>query len=117
MPSLRTTETGTNMTTRQSIQPEDAVHVGAHRALCEQWAIVDLFSLTAKVTAVTAVFPCTGQSRFLLSPKTQITNEPNLCFTLKMSDCCLNLLFLPCGHMLPWRWVVFRVVTGKLTYD
>ena len=27
----------------------------------------------------------------------------------------LNLLFLPCGHMLPWWWVVFRVVMGKPT--
>ena len=34
-----------------------------------------------------------------------------------MPDCCLNLLFLPCcGHMLPRQQVVFRVVTGKLTY-
>jgi len=26
------------------------------------------------------------------------------------------LLDLPCRHMLPWWWVVFGVVTGKLTY-
>ena len=25
----------------------------------------------------------------------------------------LNLLFLLYGHMLPWWWVVFRVVTGS----
>ena len=28
----------------------------------------------------------------------------------------LNLLSLPCGRMLPRWWVVFRVVTGKLSY-
>ena len=50
--------------------------------------------------------------RFLRSPKTQIT----LCFNLKIPDCCLNLLFLPCGRMLPeWR-VVCREVTGDLPY-
>ena len=27
----------------------------------------------------------------------------------------LNLLFLACERMLPPRWVVFRVVTGKFT--
>ena len=27
----------------------------------------------------------------------------------------LNLLFLPCGRMLPWWCVVFRVLTGKRT--
>ena len=26
-----------------------------------------------------------------------------------------NLLILPCGHVLPCWWVVFRVLTGKLT--
>ena len=28
----------------------------------------------------------------------------------------LNTLFLPFGQMLSKRWVVFRVVTGKLSY-
>ena len=28
----------------------------------------------------------------------------------------LNLLFLPCGRMLPQWWVVFRVVRGQLIY-
>ena len=28
----------------------------------------------------------------------------------------LNLLFLPSGCMLPWWWVLFRAVTGKLAY-
>jgi hypothetical protein len=27
------------------------------------------------------------------------------------------MLFLPCGHMLPWWWVVCRVVTGNLIYQ
>ena len=31
----------------------------------------------------------------VLSPKTQIKR----CFTLKMPDCCLNLLFFPCGEV------------------
>ena len=44
----------------------------------------------AKVTTTTTVFPYIGLLRFLLSPKTQI----KLCFTLKMPDCCLNLLFV-----------------------
>ena len=48
--------------------------------------------------------------------QSKISNELKPCFTLKMPDCCLNLLFLPCGHMLPWCWVAVRVVTGKLPY-
>ena len=43
------------------------------------------------------VFPYTGLLRFLLSPRTQI----KLCFTMKMPDRWLNLLFLPCGRMRP----------------
>ena len=39
--------------------------------------------------------------------------ESKPCFTLKMLDCCLNLL-LPCERVLPRWWVVFRVVTGRL---
>ena len=35
-------------------------------------AILDPFSLMAKVTLVTTVFPYTGLLRFLLGPKTQI---------------------------------------------
>ena len=31
--------------------------------------------------------------------------------------CCLNLLFVPCGQMLPRWWVVFRVLMGKRYYD
>ena len=46
---------------------------------------------------------------------TQSKNSDNklnkLCFILKMPDFCLNLLFSPCV-----AWVVFRVVTGKLTH-
>ena len=57
------------------------------------------------------VFPYTGLLRFLLSPKTQIMSYNKLRVALKMPHCCLNL---PCGHMLPWQWVVFRVVTEKL---
>ena len=66
--------------------------------LCEKWAISDPFPPMAKVTAVTSVFPYAGPLGFLLSPKTQI--KPR--FTLKMPDCCLNLLFLACGRTLPW---------------
>ena len=57
-----------------------------------------------KVTAIT-VFPYVGLLGFLLSPNTQI----KLCFTPKMLDCRLNLLFLPRGRMLPEWWVVCRV--------
>ena len=53
------------------------------------------------MTAVSTVFPYTGLLRFLLSAQNQIMSHSNLCFTLKMPDCCLNLLFLPCGCMLP----------------
>ena len=49
----------------------------------------------AEVTAVITVFPDIGLLRLLLSPKTQIMSQNKLCFTLKMPDCCLNLLFLP----------------------
>ena len=49
---------------------------GAHRALCEKWAIFEPFPPMAKVTVVTAVFPDTGLPISLLSPKTQI----KLCF-------------------------------------
>ena len=82
----------------------------AVRAPCEKLAILDRFPSMAKVTAVTTVFPYTGLLRFLLSPKTQI----KLCFTLKVPDCCPNLLFLSCGCLLPRRWVVCRVVTGAV---
>ena len=37
--------------------------------LCDKWAILDPFSLMAKGTAVTTVFPGTGLLGFLLSPK------------------------------------------------
>ena len=38
-------------------------------ALCKKLAMLDPFSLVAKVTAMTTVFPYTGLLRFLLSPK------------------------------------------------
>ena len=83
---------------------------GAQRAL---WRAVrkvgcfgPVFPMT-KVTTAATVFPDTGLLGFFLSPKTHI----RLCFTLKMPHCCLNLLFLPCGRMLPSWWVVCRVVT------
>ena len=44
---------------------------GTHRALCERLAILDPFSPTAKVTAVTTVSLYTGLLRFFLGPKTQ----------------------------------------------
>ena len=69
--------------------------------MSEKWAIFDLFSLTAKVTAVIIVFPNTGLLRFLLCPKTQIMRFNKLDFQLKMPDCCLNLLFLRCGRSPP----------------
>ena len=72
--------------------------------LCKKYATSDPFSLMAKVTVVSTEFPCTGLPRFLLSPKTQMMSQTNRCFTLKMPDCCLNLLFLPRGHMLPRWW-------------
>ena len=65
----------------------------------------------AKVTAMATVFPYVGRLSFLLSPKTQI----KLRFPVKMPDCFANLLFLPCGRMLPSWLVVCRVVTGNLT--
>ena len=86
---------------------------GARRALCEMWAIFDPFPPTAKLAAVTTVFPYKGLPRFLLSPKTQL----KLCFTLKMPDCCGSLLFLPCARLFPQWWVVCRVVTGNRTYE
>ena len=52
------------------------------------------------------------KKRFFLSPKPQI----QLHFTLKMPDCCLSLLLLPCGGVPPEQRVVCRVVTGDLTY-
>ena len=86
-------------------------------ALCEKSAMFDPFPPPmAKGTAVTAVFPCAGRLRFLLSPKTQMMSYHRQCFTLKMPDCGLNPLVLPCGHMLPRWWGVFRLVTGKPSY-
>ena len=67
------------------------------------------FRRTAKATAVTAVFRYTGLVRFFLSPKTQKTR----CFTLKMPECGLDLLFPPCGRMLPEWWMVCRHGRGK----
>ena len=75
--------------------------MGVHRVLCPHCAKSRLFWTCsppmAKVTAITAAFPYIGLLTFLLSLKTHI----KLCFTVKMPDCCLNLLFLPCGRMLP----------------
>ena len=90
--------------------------MGVHCALCEKWAIFDPFPPMAKVTAVATVIPYTGLLRFFFSPKTQIMSQTDLCFALKMPDCCLNPVFFACGHMLPRWWVVFRVVTGKQIY-
>ena len=52
-----------------------SVHMprGAHRAVCEKWAILDPFILL--VTPVTTVFPHTVLLRFLLSPNTQISSN------------------------------------------
>ena len=47
------------------------------------------------------MFSDMGLLRFLLSQKTQMKR----CFTLNMPDCCLNLLLLPRGRMLPEWWV------------
>ena len=76
--------------------------------LYEKQVILDQFPPMAKVTATTPVFLYIELLRFLPSPKTRI----KLCFTLKMLDSRLNLLFLPCRRMLPQC----RVVTGNLIY-
>ena len=73
---------------------------------------MDPFPPMAKVSGITTVFLDTGLLRFSISPKTQI----KLCFEPKTPDCCLHLLFLPCGSMVPEWGVVCRVVTGSLTY-
>ena len=39
--------------------------------------------------------------QFLTQSKTSDHRVNQPCFTLKMPDCCLNLLSLPCGRMLP----------------
>ena len=62
-----------------------------------------------EVPAITTVIPYAGLLRFLLCPTTQIMSQNKLCFPLKMLDCCLNLLLLPCGRSSPgsgWfaRW-------------
>ena len=90
--------------------------LGAHRALCKTWAILDPFSLMAKVTAVTTVFPDTQLLRFLLSLKTQTMSQNKVCLPLKMPDYCLNLLFVPRGRSFPGGGVVCRVVTGKVNH-
>ena len=43
--------------------------VGAHRALCKKYAILDPFPPMVRVTAVTTAVPYIGLLRFLLSPK------------------------------------------------
>ena len=43
-----------------------------------------------------------------------VNAQEELYFPLKMPDCCLNLLCLPYGRMLPLWWAVCRVVTGTL---
>ena len=82
--------------------------MGAHSALCphcarpvhglcQKSAMLGSIPPMVKVTALTTAFPYVGPLRFLLSPKTQINPR----FTLKMPDCCLNLLVLPRGRTLP----------------
>ena len=58
-------------------------------------------------------------TQILTQSKNSIMGKNKLCFTLKsrlLSVFYLHLVFLPCGRMLSQRWVVFRVVTGKLMY-
>ena len=67
------------------------------------------FFPNGQVTAVSTVFPCPGLLGLLLSSNSQIVSSNKLCFTLKMPDCCLNLLFLPrgcsfCGGGWCSRW-------------
>ena len=67
--------TGSGTVTPENGRCAEALLWGAHRALClRRGKILDPFSLMAKVTAVSTVFPYTGLLRFLLSPKTQITS-------------------------------------------
>ena len=74
--------------------------MGAQRALWRRVQKVGYLgpvSHLGQVTAVTTVLPDTGLLAFLLSPKTQTM----LYFPLKMPECCLNLLCLPCGPCSP----------------
>ena len=87
---------------------------GMHRALCEQHAILDPFSLVAKVTAETTVFPDTGLPQI----RTQFKNSRNelkqTLFQLHMAECSVlypNLLFVPCARMPPQWWVVMVTLT------
>ena len=88
-------------------------------ALCENQAILDPFSMMAKVTGVTTVFPDTGLPRFLLSPKTQTMSEHKLCFTLTIQNAVSFSIQICCFALWTYAPPVvggFQVVTGNLTY-
>ena len=81
---------------------------------------MNLFSLMAKVTTVTAVFPDTVLPQIPIQSKTSDNGLKQTMFHTEnariLSVFYVNLLFLSCGCTLP-RWlVVFRVVMGKLIY-
>ena len=91
---------------------------GAHHALCEKQA--NPLPPMATVTTVTTVFPDTGLPQ---TPTHSENSDNDLKHTMfhtenarMLSVFSANLLFSPCGRMLPWSWVVFRVVTGQLIY-
>ena len=87
----------------------------AARTLCEKWAILDLFSQMATMTAVTTVLA--GLPQIPTQSKDSGHELKQIMFgtesTRLLSVLYLHLLSLPSGRMLPRWWVVFRVVTGK----
>ena len=74
----------------------------------------------AKVSTVTTVCPDKGLPHSPNQSKNSGNEFKQTMFhtdnAAMVSVFCLNLLFLPCGRTLPRWWVVFKVVTGKLTY-
>ena len=99
---------------------------GVHHALCtccvRAVQNVGYVLPMAKVTEVPTGFPDKGLPQIPTQSNNSAHELKQTMFHTQnarmLSVFYLNLLFylnLPCGRMLPLWWLVFRVVTGKLT--
>ena len=74
----------------------------------------------AKGSTVTTTFPYAGLPQIPTQSKNSDNELKRIMLHTEiarmLSFSYPTLLFLPCGHVLPWEWVVLRVVRGNLTY-
>ena len=95
--------------------------LGAYHALYPRFAQVGYFEPGVPAGQGNRINHCvpTDRTAQILPQSKNLDNErKQIMFHIEnarlLSVFYLNLLFLPCGHMLPGWWVVFRVVTQQL---